>query len=384
MIHAHEFVNVAEGLGFSFWTGVPCSYLTPFINYVLQSPTLTYIGASSEGEAVGIAAGGYLAGRKTVVICQNSGLGNAINPLTSLNYPFRIPTLMIVTHRGAPGYPDEPQHQLMGQITTDLLTTMGIPWAQFPTNSNAIAQSLSRANEVMSKSSMPLVFIMEANSVSSYPLGISQIEQYNSCSVPKGRFLHPTNLRLSRVDAINIVRGIAGHDSAIIASTGKIGRELYALGHRENQLYVVGSMGCASGVGLGIHEASNRCRVVVLDGDGAVLMKMGALGTIGNRQPARFIHVVLDNEVHESTGGQATSSRTMDFATIAYGCGYRHSWRVDSADAIASALESARCERGPHMIHIKIASGSNSDLARPNVTPEQVKQSFVRWLSRCA
>ncbi|CAN5145682.1 hypothetical protein BH23CHL9_BH23CHL9_08370 [soil metagenome] len=132
MISADAFVQPALERGYSFWAGVPCSFLTPFINYVIGSPDLEYVGAASEGEALGIAAGAHLAGRKTVVICQNSGLGNAVNPLTSLNHTFRIPTLFITTHRGEPGLGDEPQHELMGQITGNLLPTMQIQWEIFP------------------------------------------------------------------------------------------------------------------------------------------------------------------------------------------------------------------------------------------------------------
>ena len=132
MITAQEFVGPALARGYSFWAGVPCSFLTPFINYVIGSPELEYIGAASEGEALGIAAGAHLAGRRTVVICQNSGLGNAVNPLTSLNYTFRIPTLFITTHRGEPGIGDEPQHELMGQITGDLSRRCASRGSHFP------------------------------------------------------------------------------------------------------------------------------------------------------------------------------------------------------------------------------------------------------------
>ena len=125
MIQAQEFIGPALSMGYSFWTGVPCSFLTPFINYVIQDENLSYVGAASEGEAVAIAGGAYMAGRKSVVICQNSGLGNTVNPLTSFNYSFRIPTLLITTHRGAPGLKDEPQHELMGRITHSLLDADG-------------------------------------------------------------------------------------------------------------------------------------------------------------------------------------------------------------------------------------------------------------------
>ncbi|MDD2585663.1 MAG: thiamine pyrophosphate-binding protein, partial [Syntrophomonadaceae bacterium] len=144
MIKAQDFVNSALKRGYNFWTGVPCSFIKPLINYVLQDPNLDYIGATSEGEAVGIAAGAYLAGRKTVVMCQNSGLGNTVNPLTSLNFPFRIPTMLIVTHRGALGLNDEPQHELMGQITGELLDVLRIPWEPFPQTISQIEAALQR------------------------------------------------------------------------------------------------------------------------------------------------------------------------------------------------------------------------------------------------
>src|SRR6201995_3045240 len=132
MFTARQFIEDATRQGFDFYTGVPCSYLTPLINGVISDKSLSYVGAASEGEAVAIAAGAWLAGRKTVVFCQNSGLGNTVNPLTSLNFPFRIPTLLLVTWRGEPGIKDEPQHVLMGQITQALLDVIRVPWREFP------------------------------------------------------------------------------------------------------------------------------------------------------------------------------------------------------------------------------------------------------------
>ena len=288
VIQAEQFVQPALERGYSFWSGVPCSFLTPFINYVIQSPDLDYVGAASEGEALGIAAGAYLAGRKTVVICQNSGLGNAVNPLTSLNYTFRIPTLFITTHRGAAGVADEPQHELMGQITGDLLTTMRIPWEPFPTEPDAVASALDRAEAAMADSGRPFAFVMEKGSVDAYPLRDRQHRSMPEPVTPNGTFVRAADERMPRIDAIRIVRDVVGENAALLGTTGKIGRELYTLGHRPNQLYVVGSMGCASGVALGVHLGSEgRRRVVVLDGDGAALMKMGTLATIGASRPAQ-------------------------------------------------------------------------------------------------
>ena len=145
MIAADAFLEPAQERGFSFYAGVPCSFLTPLINRVISDPALNYVGAASEGEAVAVAAGAWLAGRRTVVMCQNSGLGNTVNPLTSLNHPFRIPTLLIVTWRGQPGLKDEPQHELMGEVTGSLLDTIAIGHAGFPKEVDAVAAALDRA-----------------------------------------------------------------------------------------------------------------------------------------------------------------------------------------------------------------------------------------------
>src|SRR5258705_6313515 len=155
MIPASVFIEHLRSLGYSQYAGVPCSYLKPFINYVIDDPSLDYIGAASEGEAVGIAMGAYLAGRKTVAMCQNSGLGNMVNPLTSLNYPFRIPTLLITTWRGEPGVKDEPQHEQMGRITHQLLDTLEIPWLPFPQDESEIAGVMAQAEASMHERERP-------------------------------------------------------------------------------------------------------------------------------------------------------------------------------------------------------------------------------------
>lgn len=383
MIQAEQFVGPALQRGYSFWSGVPCSFLTPFINYVISSPDLEYVGATSEGEALGIAAGAHLAGRKTVVICQNSGLGNAVNPLTSLNYTFRIPTLFITTHRGAPGLTDEPQHELMGQITGDLLTTMRIPWEPFPSEADAVAPALDRAETSMAETGRPYAFVMAKGTVDSYPLRERPQLTLPEPAVPQGRFEREPSERMPRIEAIRIVRDALGEEAALLGTTGKIGRELYSLGHRPNQLYVVGSMGCASGIALGVHLGAGGSQpVAVLDGDGAALMKMGTLATIGAMAPTRFTHVIIDNEAHESTGGQATVSGGVDFTVIAAGCGYRNVWRADTPAGLErAAQEAARCP-GPNLIHVKVALGSASDLGRPRHSPVEVKQEFMSWLAR--
>jgi len=382
MIQAPDFVQPALARGYSFWTGVPCSFLTPFINYVIQNPDLDYVGATSEGEALGIAAGAHLGGRRTVVICQNSGLGNAVNPLTSLNHTFRIPTLFITTHRGEPGLADEPQHELMGQITGELLDAMRIPWESFPDRADAVVPALERAEAAMAASGRPYAFVMKKGTVDAFPLVPASPAAPEAARAPSGTFDRAPGDRMPRIDAIRVVRDAVGEGAALIGTTGKIGRELYSLGHRPNQLYVVGSMGCASGIGLGVHLGSGgRKPVVVLDGDGAALMKMGTLATIGHAAPSHFVHVIIDNEAHESTGGQATVSSRIDFATVATGCGYRGAWRADTPASLEAAVTEAFGTPGPNLVHVKVAVSSADDLGRPGHTPIEVKDQFMRWFA---
>src|SRR4249920_2450054 len=165
MISAASFVEHLRGVGYSQYAGVPCSFLKPFINYVIDDSSLNYIGASSEGEAVGITLGAYLAGRKTVTMCQNSGLGNMVNPLTSLNYPFRVPTLLITTWRGQPEVKDEPQHEQMGRILHRLLETLEIPCLPFPRSEAEIAKTMAQAEASMEQRKRPFALVMQKGSI---------------------------------------------------------------------------------------------------------------------------------------------------------------------------------------------------------------------------
>ncbi len=170
MIEAAQFVEAARKRGFDWYAGVPCSYLTPFINYVLQDPTLHYVSAANEGDAVALVAGATLGGRRGIAMMQNSGLGNAVSPLTSLTWTFKLPQLLIVTWRGKPGEHDEPQHALMGPITPQMLDTMEIPWELFPTEADQIAPALDRAIRHMDETGRPYALVMQKGSVASYPL----------------------------------------------------------------------------------------------------------------------------------------------------------------------------------------------------------------------
>jgi phosphonopyruvate decarboxylase len=377
MIRAEQFLKEAKQRGFNFYTGVPCSFLTPLINRTISDRTTDYVGAASEGEAVAIAAGAWLAGRGTVVMCQNSGLGNTINPLTSLNWPFRIPTLLVSTWRGQPGLKDEPQHELMGRIMAGLLDTIEVPHAPFPDEETAIGPALDAAADDMARSSLPYAFIMAKGAVADETLD----ETPRSLPAPGIRFDRTVGgKRPMRYAAIERALATVGDDVAIVATTGFCGRELFTIADREQHLYQVGSMGCASAMGLGI--ATNVSRpVLVLDGDGAALMKMGNLATIGAGAPHNLVHLVLDNAVHDSTGGQATVSASVDLAGVALACGYATATATDNLDALEEALKRALNGPGPHMIHLRVAPGSIDNLGRPTIKPKDVALRFKDFLA---
>lgn len=378
MIEAASFLDAAGRIGIGFYTGVPCSFLTPLINRTASDRTLRYVGAASEGEAVAIAAGAWLAGRETAVMCQNSGLGNAVNPLTSLNRPFRIPTLLIVTWRGQPGLKDEPQHELMGRITQRLLDVIEVPHRRFPDDSDALGPVMQEARTTMVRTGLPFALVLENGSLLDEPLD----EAARTPPAPGDRIdLRDGGDRASRLAMLEAVLTAIPDQVPIIVTTGKTGRELFTLADREQHIYQVGSMGCASPMGLGVAMTTGR-RTVVLDGDGAALMKLGSLATIGACQPAGLLHVILDNGVHDSTGGQATASPSVDFAAVALACGYRRALLCDSAAGFAEAFKRALGADGPVLVHARILPGSLAKLGRPTIAPHEVAQRFRGFLAR--
>ncbi len=382
MIQAQTFIDAAATRGLDFYSGVPCSFLTPMINQVINASTegvgLDYVGAASEGEAVAIVSGAWLGGRGGVVICQNSGLGNCVNPLTSLNAPFRIPLLLITTWRGQPGIPDEPQHGLMGRITQQLLDLCDVPNRAFPKQDAEIAPALDAAATRFERDGLPFGLVMEQDSVEGAALTSTA-----STPPPAGdRIDHRRHGdRPARAAVLERLLAVLPEQAAVIATTGKCGRELFTLSDRPQHLYQVGSMGGASGMALGVALTVPDRPVVVLDGDGAALMKLGSLATIGARQPQNLVHVVLDNGVHDSTGGQGTVSASVEFAGVAAACGYRMAASVDDLAGFEAALLSALAGPGPVLIHVRIKPGSMAVLGRPTVAPHEVARRFRSFLT---
>ncbi len=380
MIQAEDFVEATRELGFQRYTGVPCSFLTPFINYVINDESLNYVSSSNEGDAIATAAGAAMGGERSIAMMQNSGLGNAVSPITSLSYVFRIPMIIITTHRGAPGITDEPQHELMGQITGEMFNTMRIPWETFPMEKEDIAPALKRACEFMEKEQRPYGFIMQKGIVAKHELKNDRLISTKKLDTEKQTFSQNTVPLITRNEALKkIIEHSPVENSVVIATTGFTGRELFAINDRKNHLYMVGSMGCASSLGLGLALARPDLQVVVVEGDGAALMRMGNFATLGSYGGKNLIHIVLDNEVHDSTGAQATVASNVKFAEIAAACGYAVTYQGNDIELI-DQLFNCKNNQGAKFGHLKISAGTIENLPRPDVTPVEVLQRLMQHI----
>lgn len=379
MTEAHAFVDKAQALGFHCYAGVPCSFLTPFINHVMARGDLRYVSSANEGDAVALAAGAHLGGQKAVAMMQNSGLGNAINPLTSLTHTFRIPLLLVVTLRGDPERQDEPQHELMGRMTGSMLEMMDIPWEYFPADNDSISPALARATQHLQQAGRPYAFIMRRGTIAPYGTSGGKVPARKPGSRPVQR-RRPSHPLASRTQALQHVLAHTPPESSVtIATTGYTGRELFALADRPNQFYMVGSMGCASSLGLGLALARPDLHVVVAEGDGAALMRLGNLATVGTYAGNNLTHIVLDNEVHDSTGAQTTVSANLSFAQIAHACGYALALEGNDP-ALLDELLTASTSSGPRFAHLKIRPGAPDNLPRPRLSPSQTAERLRNHL----
>lgn len=362
-------------LGFTFFSGVPCSYLKNLINYSINE--FDYVAAANEGDAVAIASAAYIGGQKPVVLMQNSGLTNAVSPLTSLNYPFRIPLLGFVSLRGEPGVPDEPQHELMGKITTELLDLMDVEWQYLSKDLEVANKQLIQANEQISRN-RPFFFVVKNGTFDAEPLK----KQQNS--IRSNRILrcaHKDNQMPARHEALAVINSVKDGDTIQLATTGKTGRELYEIEDASNNLYMVGSMGCVSSFGLGLALSQPDKNIVVIDGDGSLLMRMGSLATNGYYSANNMIHILLDNNAHESTGGQSTVSHNIDFVNIAASCGYTRAIHVHNLEELKACLQEWKKTKGLTFLYLKISMQSKDRLARPSIKPHEVKERLQRFIN---
>ena len=376
MLETQSFGDVLNELGYRFYSGVPCSFLKHLINYAINE--CEYVMAANEGDAVAISAGAYLGGTKSVVLMQNSGLTNATSPLTSLNYCFQLPVLGFVSLRGEAGLQDEPQHELMGQITEKMLELMEIKWAYLSDDLEESKRQLAEADRYISNN-QSFFFVVRKGTFAEVELQAdSATERTPSTSAHSSDDpqLPP------RREALGTVTQHADEHTAVLATTGKTGRELFEVADNPNNLYMVGSMGCISSLGLGLALSRPDRKVIAVDGDGALIMRMGSMATNAHYQPPNLLHILLDNQSHDSTGGQATVSPNIHFADHASAVGYPIAKQLSTLEELDSSIEQWKSDRQLTFLHLPIAKGSSKNLGRPTVKPHEVKSRLMAFLAR--
>ena len=352
---------------FSFITGVPDSIFKDLILEINDDSRFEHVITNNEGESCALAAGYHLAtGDVPVVYLQNSGLGNCINPLTSLldEEIYSIPALLLIGWRAVPGKKDEPQHKRMGAITPEMLTLLNIPYRV--ASDETVEESLQEASRYFRDKSSPYAILFEKGSVDSPEKEVSK---------------EPSGLIRERI--LEEIVQVAGEDALLVTTTGKTSRELYEIRERLGQdhsqdFLTVGSMGCAATVALGIAMQQPEHKVILVDGDGACLMRMEAMATVGHVQPKNFLHILVDNNAYESTGSQGTQSASVDFAAVAKACNYRAATTTKTLGQFKEALD--QHVSGPEMLVITSTPYSRSDLARPTTTPLENKKAFMERL----
>jgi len=372
MVSCEDFADLCKKHDLTFFTGVPDSTFKSWMSFLNDSKnnmknTITV----NECEAIAVASGYHLAtGKLGIVYMQNSGFGKTVNPITSLVDPdvYSIPMILMIGWRGEPGEKDEPQHKKMGRIMTHMLQTMEIPYEILSDNPNVVDTQLKNAVSMAKKSGGPYALIVRSETFSEY-IGEKT----------------PGKYEMKREDAIITIIDSLNKDDIVISTTGKTSRELFEYREHKkqshgNDFYTVGSMGCSLAIGFEIAE-NNKRKVFVLDGDGAVLMQLGSFATIGHYKPKNLYHILFDNSVHESTGGQPTVSNTVNFEKVAEACGYKYTSTVKTKIELENEIKNIKNKEGPVLIVVKISAGSRKDLGRPTLTPIQNKKSFMEKLS---
>lgn len=375
MLSPKIFIESLAAKGIDFFAGVPDSLLKNVCAFI--SDTLDdrhNIIAANEGAAVGLAAGHYLAtGHIPCVYMQNSGEGNAINPLASLTDKevYGIPVLLVIGWRGEPGVHDEPQHVKQGKITLPLLDAMGIRHEILSQDETEFRSQLDGAVRHMSETGEAFAFIVRKNTFEPYTLQRHEVNEYP----------------LSREEAIQkVAAGLSAKD-VIVSTTGMISRELFEYrtaqgqGH-ERDFLTVGSMGHASQIALGIALEKTDRRVWCFDGDGAALMHLGSVAIIADKAPENFVHVIFNNGAHDSVGGQPTVGLKVNLAGIAKAAGYKDAVSVTTAEDLGSTLKVLKTMRGPVLLEVRVHRGNRKDLGRPTTTPIQNRDALMEFMGQ--
>jgi phosphonopyruvate decarboxylase len=361
-----DFYNKLKSHNIDFYTGVPDSLLKDYLSYIKNKNN--YI-LPNEGMAVSFASGYHLATQKIpCVYLQNSGLGNTINPLMSLVHEkvYNIPMLLLVGWRGEPYKKDEPQHLAQGEVSEPILNSLGIKYSILPDHIEYAQFIIDESVEYIKKTNKPCVLLVKRQTFENY----TSLKESNS------------NANIKRYSALKIIAEQLS-DCKIVSTTGFTSRELYDIRKKQNNnfdndFYVVGSMGHCSSIATGLAMYSDK-KIVCIDGDGSALMHLGSMSTIGNLKPNNLIHILLNNNVHESVGGQTTNCSNTNFVDIAKGCGYANSYLVNNEKELIKLLEHIQKFEGtgPVFIEVKINTGTIESLGRPDNNFINVKKEFM-------
>lgn len=363
MIKASDFVAELKKNNLGPFIEVPCSILSPIIDYLLDND-ISFETPANEAIAMGLAAGHYMAtGRPPAIMMQNSGLCNALNALTSLHCIYDIPALLIVTWRGEPGTKDAPEHDITGAKLESFLEVFDLPYRII--TSEGYRKEIKEMVEDAKKTKRPTVLVLRRGVIQRY-------------EAKKREVAYPLTMH----DAIRVIKDVIGDESVYVSTTGFISRISFNM-KDSIEFYMMGSMGHALPLGLSVALGTHK-RVVVLDGDSSCLMHAGAMASVGAKKPKNLIHVVLDNEAHWSTGNQPSLSPSVDFPKIAEGFGYRNVFVAMTEDELKSVLKKSLEENGPTFVHAKISQGG---LPREKIkrvsdtyTCPEIKGRFMRKL----
>ncbi len=369
-------VDFVKVLNKDFYTGVPDSHLKSLINYLMNTYGIDkehHLIGANEGNCIALAAGYYLATKKVpVVYMQNSGEGNTINPLASLTNEkvYNIPEILIIGWRGEPGVHDEPQHIYQGEITIKLLEVMGIE-SYIVGKETTVDELKAKMEEFegLLASGKTVAFVIQKDA-----LEYEEKVEYSN------------NYTIVREEAIELITKYTKADP-IVSTTGKASRELFEIRERNHESHeydflTVGSMGHASSIALGIKNQKPKTRLWLIDGDGAVIMHMGALSYIGQANPSKFVHIVINNEAHETVGGMPTAAKGVDLSKIAKACGYKKVFVAKTYEELEKALLEASKTRQLTFIEVKCKIGSRKDLGRPTTTARENKENFMAYLKK--
>lgn len=360
--------------GTDFFAGVPDSLLKNFCAYITDNaPEEKHVIAANEGCATALAAGYHFAtGKIPLVYMQNSGEGNAINPLLSLvdMDVYSVPLLLVIGWRGEPGVHDEPQHVKQGKVTCALLDAMKIPYEIVDEDETVLPALFERAYAYMRTAGGPFALIIRKGTFDEYTL----------------KNTVPVSGLMSREQAIERIMLGADARTAFVSTTGMASRELYELrdtyrrGH-ESDFLTVGSMGHASQIALSIAMQKKDRPVYCIDGDGAVIMQMGGLAVIGSRCPPNMVHFVLNNGAHDSVGGQPTVGRQIDLCAAAAACGYKNVVKVRTAEELDAVVKDEKTKSMLTFVEVLVRKGARKDLGRPKSTPIENKNAFMSFLN---